>query len=200
MPHVQAAITRYLVTPHAHHSVNHTLIVAFTRRNALAGAALAGRHSLVHSARQRRPGGAGLVQCAALGDGAQHAEGTAGRQPGAHQSHRRAEVHRLAEPAHVQRAERPLQLGELGRGGSMAAGVRGGDGSRAAVSRRRVIGRRWLCGDALLMRCCDCRIYESAPWSVEAWGRPIECAPLASTRLAGSGNSSSVNSNTVSYV
>lgn len=46
------------------------------------------------------------------------------------------------------------------------------------------------------------RLYESAPWSVEAWGRPVESSPLASTRLAGAGNSNStntVNPNTVSF-
>ncbi|XP_055384256.1 beta-1-syntrophin [Condylostylus longicornis] len=37
------------------------------------------------------------------------------------------------------------------------------------------------------------RIYESAPWSVEAWSRPLESCPLASTRLAGAGNNSSLN-------
>lgn len=44
------------------------------------------------------------------------------------------------------------------------------------------------------------RIYESAPWSVEAWNRPLECCPLASTRLAGAGNTSTVNSNNVNNV
>lgn len=44
------------------------------------------------------------------------------------------------------------------------------------------------------------RIYESAPWSIEAWSRPIECSPLASTRLAGTGMNSTVNSNTVSII
>ncbi|XP_017844288.1 beta-1-syntrophin isoform X2 [Drosophila busckii] len=37
------------------------------------------------------------------------------------------------------------------------------------------------------------RIYESAPWSVEAWGRPLEVYALATTRLAGAGNNSSLN-------
>ncbi|XP_055856326.1 beta-1-syntrophin [Episyrphus balteatus] len=37
------------------------------------------------------------------------------------------------------------------------------------------------------------RIYEGAPWSVEAWSRPLECCTLASTRLAGAGNNSSLN-------
>ncbi|XP_053954391.1 beta-1-syntrophin [Anastrepha ludens] len=37
------------------------------------------------------------------------------------------------------------------------------------------------------------RIYESAPWSVEAWGRPLESFALATTRLAGAGNNSSLN-------
>ncbi|KAM7357538.1 syntrophin-like 1 isoform 2-T4 [Cochliomyia hominivorax] len=39
----------------------------------------------------------------------------------------------------------------------------------------------------------ELRIYESAPWSVEAWGRPLECFALATTRLAGAGNNSSLN-------
>lgn len=43
------------------------------------------------------------------------------------------------------------------------------------------------------------RIYESAPWSIEAWNRPLECSPLASARLAGTGMNSTVNSNTVSF-
>lgn len=37
------------------------------------------------------------------------------------------------------------------------------------------------------------RIYESAPWSVEAWSRPLEIYALATTRLAGAGNNSSLN-------
>ncbi|XP_068148615.1 beta-1-syntrophin isoform X1 [Drosophila tropicalis] len=37
------------------------------------------------------------------------------------------------------------------------------------------------------------RIYESAPWSVEAWSRPSEIYALATTRLAGAGNNSSLN-------
>ncbi|KAH8270569.1 hypothetical protein KR018_011810 [Drosophila ironensis] len=37
------------------------------------------------------------------------------------------------------------------------------------------------------------RIYESAPWSVEAWSRPLEVYALATTRLAGAGNNSSLN-------
>ncbi|XP_030375378.1 beta-1-syntrophin [Scaptodrosophila lebanonensis] len=37
------------------------------------------------------------------------------------------------------------------------------------------------------------RIYESAPWSVEAWSRPLESFALATTRLAGAGNNSSLN-------
>ncbi|KAH8405377.1 hypothetical protein KR222_009814 [Zaprionus bogoriensis] len=37
------------------------------------------------------------------------------------------------------------------------------------------------------------RIYESAPWSVEAWSRPVESYALATTRLAGAGNNSSLN-------
>ncbi|XP_062132175.1 beta-1-syntrophin [Drosophila sulfurigaster albostrigata] len=37
------------------------------------------------------------------------------------------------------------------------------------------------------------RIYESAPWSVEAWSRPLESYALATTRLAGAGNNSSLN-------
>lgn len=41
------------------------------------------------------------------------------------------------------------------------------------------------------------RVYESAPWSIEAWGRPIECSLLASTRLAGSNVNSTLNSNSV---
>lgn len=44
------------------------------------------------------------------------------------------------------------------------------------------------------------RIYESAPWSLEAWSRPVENSPLASIRLAGTagmGNGSTVNSNSV---
>lgn len=41
----------------------------------------------------------------------------------------------------------------------------------------------------------ELRIYESAPWSMEAWSRPVENSPLASTRLAGTGNNSTVNSN-----
>lgn len=32
----------------------------------------------------------------------------------------------------------------------------------------------------------DLRIYESAPWSAEAWTRPVEICPLVATRLAGS--------------
>ncbi|XP_055628817.1 beta-1-syntrophin [Toxorhynchites rutilus septentrionalis] len=39
------------------------------------------------------------------------------------------------------------------------------------------------------------RLYESAPWSVEAWSRPFECCPLVTTRLAGTGNTSTVGSN-----
>ncbi|KXJ79147.1 hypothetical protein RP20_CCG002206 [Aedes albopictus] len=39
------------------------------------------------------------------------------------------------------------------------------------------------------------RLYESAPWSVEAWSRPFECSPLVTTRLAGAGNTSTVGSN-----
>ncbi|XP_052563977.1 beta-1-syntrophin [Culex pipiens pallens] len=39
------------------------------------------------------------------------------------------------------------------------------------------------------------RLYESAPWSVEAWSRPFECCPLVTTRLAGAGNTSTVGSN-----
>ncbi|XP_037807810.1 beta-1-syntrophin [Lucilia sericata] len=39
----------------------------------------------------------------------------------------------------------------------------------------------------------ELRIYESAPWSVEAWGRPLESFALATTRLAGAGNNSSLN-------
>ncbi|XP_065089726.1 beta-1-syntrophin isoform X2 [Ochlerotatus camptorhynchus] len=39
------------------------------------------------------------------------------------------------------------------------------------------------------------RLYESAPWSVEAWSRPFECSPLVMTRLAGAGNTSTVGSN-----
>lgn len=42
------------------------------------------------------------------------------------------------------------------------------------------------------------RIYEGAPWSMEAWSRPVENSPLASTRLAGTANNTTVNSNTVS--
>nr|XP_029732904.1 alpha-1-syntrophin-like [Aedes albopictus] len=38
-------------------------------------------------------------------------------------------------------------------------------------------------------------LYESAPWSVEAWSRPFECSPLVTTRLAGAGNTSTVGSN-----
>uniref|UniRef100_A0A1A9ZS63 PH domain-containing protein n=1 Tax=Glossina pallidipes TaxID=7398 RepID=A0A1A9ZS63_GLOPL len=38
----------------------------------------------------------------------------------------------------------------------------------------------------------ELRIYESAPWSVEAWGRPLESFALATTRLAGAGNNSSL--------
>ncbi|XP_055692615.1 beta-1-syntrophin isoform X2 [Lutzomyia longipalpis] len=45
----------------------------------------------------------------------------------------------------------------------------------------------------------ELRIYESAPWSIEAWSRPLECCALASTRLAGAGNSSSVNSNSAAH-
>lgn len=41
------------------------------------------------------------------------------------------------------------------------------------------------------------RIYESAPWSMEAWSRPVENSPLASTRLAGTANNASFNSNSV---
>lgn len=41
----------------------------------------------------------------------------------------------------------------------------------------------------------EIRVYESAPWSIEAWGRPIECSLLASTRLAGSNVNSTLNSN-----
>ncbi|KAG4078544.1 hypothetical protein HA402_009256 [Bradysia odoriphaga] len=41
----------------------------------------------------------------------------------------------------------------------------------------------------------ELRIYESAPWSIEAWGRPVESAPLASTRLAGAGNNANANAN-----
>ncbi|XP_058462495.1 beta-1-syntrophin isoform X2 [Malaya genurostris] len=39
------------------------------------------------------------------------------------------------------------------------------------------------------------RLYESAPWSVEAWSRPFESSPLVTTRLAGAGNTSTVGSN-----
>lgn len=39
------------------------------------------------------------------------------------------------------------------------------------------------------------RLYESAPWSVEAWSRPYESCPLVTTRLAGAGNTSTVGSN-----
>ncbi|EAT48685.1 AAEL000381-PA, partial [Aedes aegypti] len=42
------------------------------------------------------------------------------------------------------------------------------------------------------------RLYESAPWSVEAWSRPFECSPLVTTRLAGAGNTSTVGSNSSS--
>lgn len=42
----------------------------------------------------------------------------------------------------------------------------------------------------------DLRIYESAPWSAEAWTRPLEICPLVATRLAGS--CSQYNSNVVS--
>lgn len=42
----------------------------------------------------------------------------------------------------------------------------------------------------------DIRIYESAPWSAEAWSRPMETCPLIATRLAGSCSMS--NSNFVS--
>lgn len=42
----------------------------------------------------------------------------------------------------------------------------------------------------------DLRIYESAPWSAEAWTRPLEICPLVATRLAGS--CSTYNSNVVS--
>lgn len=40
--------------------------------------------------------------------------------------------------------------------------------------------------DLILLR----RIYESVPWSVEAWTRPLESCALASTRLAGAGTTS----------
>lgn len=43
-----------------------------------------------------------------------------------------------------------------------------------------------------------CRIYESAPWSIEAWSRPVENSLLASTRLAGTTNNSTAPPNTVS--
>ncbi|XP_055528188.1 beta-1-syntrophin isoform X2 [Wyeomyia smithii] len=42
------------------------------------------------------------------------------------------------------------------------------------------------------------RLYESAPWSVEAWSRPFESCPLVTTRLAGAGNTSTVGSNSSS--
>lgn len=41
----------------------------------------------------------------------------------------------------------------------------------------------------------ELRLYESAPWSVEAWGRPVESCPLASTRLASARNTATDNSN-----
>ncbi|XP_053683697.1 beta-1-syntrophin isoform X3 [Sabethes cyaneus] len=41
------------------------------------------------------------------------------------------------------------------------------------------------------------RLYESAPWSVEAWSRPFESCPLVTTRLAGAGNTSTVGSNSL---
>ena len=44
----------------------------------------------------------------------------------------------------------------------------------------------------------DGSLYESAPWSVEAWSRPFESCPLVATRLAGAGNTSTVGSNSVS--
>ncbi|XP_031630449.1 beta-1-syntrophin isoform X2 [Contarinia nasturtii] len=52
---------------------------------------------------------------------------------------------------------------------------------------------RWL---AVFVAITDreLRIYESAPWSMEAWNQPVENSPLASTRLAGTGNNSTVNS------
>ncbi|XP_058829043.1 beta-1-syntrophin isoform X2 [Topomyia yanbarensis] len=39
------------------------------------------------------------------------------------------------------------------------------------------------------------RLYESAPWSVEAWSRPFESSALVTTRLAGAGNTTTVGSN-----
>lgn len=44
------------------------------------------------------------------------------------------------------------------------------------------------------------RIYESAPWSVEAWSRPLESYALATTRLAGAGNNSSLNVSIKKYL
>ncbi|XP_053679779.1 beta-1-syntrophin [Anopheles nili] len=45
----------------------------------------------------------------------------------------------------------------------------------------------------------ELRLYESAPWSVEAWGRPFESCPLVATRLAGAGNTSTVSSNSSTH-
>uniref|UniRef100_A0A182IKP8 PH domain-containing protein n=1 Tax=Anopheles atroparvus TaxID=41427 RepID=A0A182IKP8_ANOAO len=45
----------------------------------------------------------------------------------------------------------------------------------------------------------ELRLYESAPWSVEAWSRPFESCPLVATRLAGAGNTSTVGSNSSTH-
>ncbi|XP_052872307.1 beta-1-syntrophin [Anopheles cruzii] len=45
----------------------------------------------------------------------------------------------------------------------------------------------------------ELRLYESAPWSVEAWSRPFESCPLVATRLAGAGNTSTVSSNSSTH-
>ncbi|KAJ8938409.1 hypothetical protein NQ318_011992 [Aromia moschata] len=59
-------------------------------------------------------------------------------------------------------SEQHVELGELGRHGQVAVGVRGGDGQRAAVLRERpVVG--------------------------EAWRAPAEAYSLIATRLVGSG-------------
>uniref|UniRef100_A0A1A9WFI4 PH domain-containing protein n=1 Tax=Glossina brevipalpis TaxID=37001 RepID=A0A1A9WFI4_9MUSC len=106
--------------------------------------------------------------------------------------------------------------GSSGSGGGAGGGMSGGTGASASGGVSAMVGTTTSAGSAgdvpsgrsssessdendkwqpifVAVTERELRIYESAPWSVEAWGRPLESFALATTRLAGAGNNSSLN-------
>ncbi|XP_023309302.2 beta-1-syntrophin [Lucilia cuprina] len=128
----------------------------------------------------------------------------------------RALINVIGELKHIGWLSRRLSNGSSSGGGVVAGGGGNGSNATAVGATNPMIGTTTSVGSAgevpsgrsssessdendkwqpifVSVTERELRIYESAPWSVEAWGRPLESFALATTRLAGAGNNSSLN-------